>query len=241
MKYIATIFSLMIISIASAKAQDWKYQGESGAADWAKLSDDYAACASHSQSPVDLTNGLVAGLPEMVITQAYLSGDFVNNGNSFVMTAQLEDALKIDDLSYNLVQFDFHHPAEHSIDGKKAAMELQYIYQNDDGQSAAIAILIEEGVQNPELAKLWASLPNDEKKTEVRNIDMSALMPENMNDYFRYQGSQATPPCSETFTWTVMKNTITASKEQIAAFAALFGNNARPVQSLNRRYILQSF
>jgi len=241
MKYIATIFSLMIMSTASVKAQDWQYVGESGAADWAELSDDYAACASHAQSPIDLTNGLVAGLPEMVITQAYLSGDFVNNGKGFVMTAKLEDALKVDDVTYNLVQFDFHHPAEHSIDGKKAAMELQYIYQNDEGQSAAIAILIEEGLPNPELAKLWASLPEGEKQTEVRNIDMSALMPDNMNEYFRYQGSEATPPCEETFSWTVMKNTITASKEQIAAFAALFGNNARPIQPLNRRYILQSF
>jgi carbonic anhydrase len=30
-----------------------------------------------------------------------------------------------------------------------------------------------------------------------------------------------------------------ASKEQIAAFAALFPNNFRPVQPLNRRFLLR--
>jgi carbonic anhydrase len=40
--------------------------------------------------------------------------------------------------------------------------------------------------------------------------------------------------------WTVMSNPVSASPSQIAAFASLFPLNARPVQPLNRRYVLKT-
>ena len=57
---------------------------------------------------------------------------------------------------------------------------------------------------------------------------------------FRYEGSLTTPPCSETVHWTVMATPVTASPSQLAAFGALFPHNARPVQPLNRRYVLKT-
>ena len=53
-------------------------------------------------------------------------------------------------------------------------------------------------------------------------------------------GSLTTPPCSEGITWSVMRSVIEASPDQIRQFAALFANNARPVQVRNRRYLLQT-
>ena len=61
-----------------------------------------------------------------------------------------------------------------------------------------------------------------------------------MTSAYRYEGSLTTPPCSETVTWVVLAQPITASRSQIAAFAAMFPNNARPVQPLNRRYVLKT-
>ena len=45
----------------------------------------------------------------------------------------------------------------------------------------------------------------------------------------------------EGITWTVFGTPVEASTAQIAKFAALFVNNARPVQGRNRRYLLESF
>jgi carbonic anhydrase len=53
-------------------------------------------------------------------------------------------------------------------------------------------------------------------------------------------GSLTTPPCSEGLTWTVYKEPIEASTDQIQKFAALFPKNARPVQRLNHRFLIDA-
>ena len=77
---------------------------------------------------------------------------------------------------------------------------------------------------------------------EVRapaTIDPAAMLPRE-GGYFRYMGSLTTPPCSEGLTWTVFKQPLEASSEQIRQFAALFPNNARPVQRTNRRFVIET-
>ena len=46
--------------------------------------------------------------------------------------------------------------------------------------------------------------------------------------YFRYMGSLTTPPCSEGLTWTVYKQPIEASTDQIKQFASLFPTTPGP-------------
>ncbi|MGB7887749.1 MAG: carbonic anhydrase family protein, partial [Xanthobacteraceae bacterium] len=47
-----------------------------------------------------------------------------------------------------------------------------------------------------------------------------------------------TPPCSETVTWIVYNQPISVAEADIAAFKAIFPMDARPLQRLNRRYLL---
>ena len=44
-----------------------------------------------------------------------------------------------------------------------------------------------------------------------------------------------TPPCSEGVKWYLRKTRTQISKEQIAAFTAVYDHNNRPVQALNDR------
>lgn len=41
------------------------------------------------------------------------------------------------------------------------------------------------------------------------------MLPENMNHFFRYQGSLTTPPCYESILWTVFDTPITLSHNQV--------------------------
>jgi carbonic anhydrase len=58
-----------------------------------------------------------------------------------------------------------------------------------------------------------------------------------VGDYFQYQGSLTTPPCTENVYWTVMQKPITFSKGQIKAFSTLFPKNNRNEQKAFNRLI----
>ena len=72
-------------------------------------------------------------------------------------------------------------------------------------------------------------LPNDQITDEA---------PSRFGNYYRYDGSLTTPPCSEGVKWIVLTTPIEMSEAQIAAFKAIIHDNNRPVQPLNGRKLL---
>ncbi|CAI5647296.1 carbonic anhydrase 6 [Oreochromis niloticus] len=40
----------------------------------------------------------------------------------------------------------------------------------------------------------------------ISHLDVRSMLPENLNHFFRYQGSLTTPPCYESILWTVFDN-----------------------------------
>lgn len=57
----------------------------------------------------------------------------------------------------------------------------------------------------------------------VSSIDVRSMLPENLNHFFRYQGSLTTPPCYESILWTVFDTPITLSHNQV-------GRTGRPLE-----------
>jgi carbonic anhydrase len=78
--------------------------------------------------------------------------------------------------------------------------------------------------------------PVRESGTTIRPVE---LLPA-ARQGFRYAGSLTTPPCSEGVLWTVFKQPIDVSPEQIRRSAALFPLNARPMQGINSRFLLET-
>ena len=68
---------------------------------------------------------------------------------------------------------------------------------------------------------------------------MKDLLPADQG-YFTFTGSLTTPPCSEGVTWYVLKNSVSLSGDQVAAFAKLYPKNARPIHPLNGREVLET-
>jgi carbonic anhydrase len=64
-------------------------------------------------------------------------------------------------------------------------------------------------------------------------------LPSSLN-YYTYAGSLTTPPCTEGVQFFILKQPVTLSAEQLAAFRRLYPMNARPLQPLNERVIKTS-
>lgn len=223
---------------ASGKAP-WSYEGETGPAEWGSLSKEYTACGQiGAQSPIDLTSSISADIDAVAVRwNMETDGLVVNNGHTIEVNVPNGSTVKLDTVTYELVQFHFHHPSEHLIDGKPAAMEAHFVHRSTDGNLTVLGIMIEEGAENATLAPIWAAMPQHKGDGPIVSVALKDFLPADRAQ-FRYAGSLTTPPCSEIVNWVAFKTPIQASRAQIDAFARLFPMNARPVQPLNRRFLL---
>ncbi len=188
------------------------------------------------QSPVDLTGATSEDLADIDFDYQPSEVVLSNTGHTIQAGYGSGSAIGVDGTWYDLVQFHFHAPSEHTIDGEQAAAELHLVHQDDDGNLAVVGVLVEEGDANDAVAPVLEDLPDDEgEQTEPETqVDADGLLPEE-HLTFRYDGSLTTPPCSEGVRWMVMTSPVTWSSEQLAAFTGLYGGSNRPVQPLNDR------
>ena len=226
----------------SHHTRHWSYGGENGPQSWAEIDPANKPCATGAQqSPVDLSGALNAKAPAPIPRWIPArGGTVINNGHTLQVNLDVGGSVQLSGKDYVLKQFHFHHPSEHTIDGKAYPLEVHFVHAAPDGDLAVVGVLFEEGAANPNLDAIWATAPVKEGEAHVTStFDAGSFMPPVVGAY-RYEGSLTTPPCSETVHWTVMSTPVTVSTSQIAAFATLFPFNARPVQPLNRRYILKT-
>jgi carbonic anhydrase len=230
-------------SLAAVPAHaPWSYEGHTGPAHWGDLDPSYVlAKTGRSQSPVDIVTSKVARQEAMPLAASYqdTSLEVLNNGHTIEDDYHGGGTLTHGGRTFRLAQFHFHSPSEHTLDGRHAPMEVHLVHKDADGKLAVIGILIEEGREHPELAKLWPHLPATAGRTEAVEgvaVNASRLLPASLASY-RYSGSLTTPPCSEDVAWFVLEQPIEASAEQIATFREVIHDNNRPTQPLNGRTI----
>lgn len=229
----------------------WHYEGEEGPEHWGDLSPAFAACRDgRSQSPIDIIGAAPAGqapaltlrFPAATLRIAHHEhiADGINNGHTIQVTYDEGDTLMVGDRAYELVQYHFHDPSEHTVGGRRYPMEMHMVHRAADGALAVVAVLIDQGRHNAAFDPVWSNLPRTkgiEAHYEHVAVDVDALLPSVRTSY-RYEGSLTTPPCTEGVNWFVLANPIELDATQIGAFASLIHGNSRPVQPLNGRLLL---
>lgn len=163
----------------------------------------------------------------------------VNNGHTVQFNYDPGSALVYQGARYDLVQFHFHLPGEHEIDGQTFAMEAHFVHKHAAGGTAVVGVMIAEGdTRHPAYARLWQHMPTTpHAETHLSRVNMNALdlLPADRNTHYHYRGSLTTPPCTEGIRWVVLRDAVLLSRAQIKQFRDLYEGNNRPLQPLNGR------
>jgi len=243
-KLLPTIIAGLLASAASHASEKphWGYTGHGSPEHWGELDPAYATCASgKNQSPINLTNMVEGDLPALKIDFKAGGNEVVNNGHTIQVKYAPGSTITVSDQSFELKQLHFHAPSENTIEGHTFPMEAHFVHADKEGNLAVITVMYEIGTTNPELEKAWQYMPHEVGGTHAlsEQVDAAALLPGD-HDYYRFNGSLTTPPCSEGVNWFVMKRYDTASLEQIDAFSnTMHHANNRPVQPINARVVIQ--
>ncbi|XP_068096802.1 carbonic anhydrase 6 [Hyperolius riggenbachi] len=205
-----------------------------------------------------------------------LHGQFKVSNNGHSVQLELPPTLKISSglpHVYTAVQMHLHwggldletSGSEHTIDGLRYMAELHIVHYNSELYStfdeakdqpdglAVLAFLYEDGpfenTYYSELIHKLATIRYAGQTTEVKSINPLAMLPDNLENYYRYQGSLTTPPCTENVLWTVFDSKVILSQNQIKLLEGTLldwhnktlRNDYRHAQPLNDRVVLSSF
>jgi carbonic anhydrase len=223
------------------KAPHWSYEGEAGPEQWGSLSPDFKVCdLGLQQSPIDLVGAMRAELSPIPVSWSKGEYSILNNGHTIQVNCKSSGSIAIEGHDFDLLQFHFHHPSEHKLNDQSFDLECHFVHKSAQAGLAVLGVFFRPGAPNAALQPVFDAMPAETgQEVPLAGLDLTALLPPS-GGYFRYKGSLTTPPCGEIVTWTVFKDPIEASPEQVAKFAAMFPMNARPVQNLNRRFLLES-
>jgi carbonic anhydrase len=172
-----------------------------------------------------LTGFTAATLEPLKFSYKAGGDSIVNNGHAVQVSYAEGSSISVDGIQFVLKQFHFHAPSEHRLNGKSYPIEAHLVHE--DGNSI--------------LATLWRSMPDTEGKPHAlpAPFDVARLLP-GTREYYRYNGSLTTPPCTEGVRWLVLKTPVSASKQQAATLSKVLRHpNNRPVQPVNARPVLR--
>lgn len=204
------------------------------------------------QSPIDLRNSVFTEFGKeglQIKWQKSAIGHIKKDehGVQVIFGADERQFVMLNRRRFHLVQFHFHHPSEHWVDGTQQTMELHVVHQNiDDGSRVVIGIFIEptdEAVAAPDLfaqMKAFAAEPAKPPETHFSTNPL-AFLPKDTEHYYRYEGSLTTPEYDENVSWVVLKESLRVPKKDLMEMIKLFKHPARLPQPLNRRVILANF
>lgn len=240
----AFLFTVIAVSGCSGEHHaHWSYEGKTGPSHWGKLDEEYTMCAlGRNQSPINILDTTEAALQPLNIHYQPGSTAILNNGHTIQIDYKKGSVLKMDGHEFVLKQFHFHSPSENQIKGVSYPLEAHLVHADSKGNLAVVAIMFETGRKNDVIEALWKKMPkheDDRNSLAKTSINVGDLLPPSL-DYYRYNGSLTTPPCSEGVRWFVLKSPVSVSEDQIKAFEQVMHHeNNRPTQPLYARRVLQ--
>ncbi|XP_047415205.1 carbonic anhydrase 14 isoform X2 [Sciurus carolinensis] len=265
--------------LAADGGHHWTYKGPHGQDHWPA---SYPECGSNAQSPIDIQTDSVTFDSELPALQPHGYDqpgteplDLHNNGHTVQLS--LPPTLYLGGLPRKYVAAQLHlhwgqkgspGGSEHQINSEATVAELHMVHYDSDSYGslseaaqrpqglAVLGILIEVGeTENPAYEHILSHLDeirHKDQKTLVPPFNVQELLPPQLEQFFRYNGSLTTPPCYQSVLWTVFNRRAQISMGQLEKLQeTLFSTeeepsepliqNYRAPQPLNQRTVFASF
>jgi carbonic anhydrase len=262
----------LALSAGCAVGQVWSHDPAvvNGPSRWGTVTPSYGTCGTvadgfnsviavgMAQTPIDLSTSksVFAVLPAIDFRYKDTAFDVENTGHVVEVVYDAGSSIRLGRSvtdTYQLVQFHFHAPSEHTVNGKQYDAELHLVHKNILGQLVVVGVLLSKS--STASSTLFDDIVTTAPMTQAtgsRNglsLNANSLLPEDQT-YFTYTGSLTTPPCTEGVRWFVMAEPVSVSEFVIQQLHTVtkqfpgyngFGNNNRPVLPLNGRTVLMGY
>lgn len=211
---------------------------------WGALTSHASLCESGlRQSPIDIKQSQRQALPPLQFSYQTTPLRVANDGHTLRVRFKPGSVLQIGAQTYTLHQFHFHTPGGDRIAGEEFPMVAHLLHKSPSGQLLALAVLFRTGSQDyplfNTLLPIVPAKPDGDHVYQDITVSASALLPTHRG-YYRYSGSLTSAPCTEGVDWIVMKQALEISAKQLSLYKTTFANNARDVQPLHQRHVLES-
>ena len=189
-----------------------------------------AAMAQYAQSPIDITSRITTLAPYSNQIEYHYQTATVSLINTFGRKDEANNVIPkklaglkalvpagsyviVQGIRYNLLQFHFHQPSEHTLNGNHLPMEVHFVHLREGTQDSrtpepgftdcalvdrpalAIGVFIVPGNADREIQEVFAPpfLPVDSSSTPIPvNLNLSKLIPDGAASW-RYLGGLSTP------------------------------------------------
>jgi carbonic anhydrase len=238
----------------------WSYDGDTGPTKWGTLTRNggtlcFPLCVDNEtsqQSPIGIQADAMTPdrtLPPLRFSYSSATVNVTAGHNNFAANypSGSNNTLSYKGTIYHLVNFHFHHPAEHHANGvAMGPIELHLVHSTGtppQTQTLVVAIFMAIPSVNSDDGKILGQLVDNVDKS--LDVDASKLLPPTC-PYFTYRGSLTTPPCTEGVTWLLVDMGMPVHMDNVRRFKSgleakyNYGFNARGVQRLNGRTVYSS-
>lgn len=105
-----------------------------------------------------------------------------------------------------------HSPSEHQINGKNLDLEIHFVHTYLDGSlGAVIGVFFDsemggdgENLFLNQLESIFSTAPGNTRTNQKINVE-GFLDSLDLDNFWSYDGSLTTPPCTEGIKWSVLK------------------------------------
>jgi carbonic anhydrase len=243
----ALLFTVIIVSCTEEgkiekHSPEWDYENPN----W--QNNGYTDCGGTVQTPINIITASTiksSQLSDVIFNYNPFNLKIVDNGHTVQVNTDnaITNTISIDGVTYNFLQLHYHTHSEHEINGITDQMEIHLVHKDPITSNLAVIGLMINATSETDNTFIQSYLQNfpTEEDIEVAtstSLDLNALLPANRN-YYTYTGSLTTPPCSQGLKWIILKEKIAISLNQLNVFQERHDINARPIQPLNGRIVLE--